>query len=163
MVPYQVVPVTTASPPELLYGVGPSPIFQLGTTMPFTTEPTLSNVESQPNFLPQSPSEQSLGVSEVGPASETFQCAYCDKMYTAQYQLTKHEHIHTKPRQCHFCLFATAERRDLNRHFWAHHEEYARAHSIPRDRRVCPDCGQRSRGDNLSRHKRRKHGDRSSS
>ncbi|CZR61728.1 uncharacterized protein PAC_11625 [Phialocephala subalpina] len=173
--------VTTASSLELPYGVGPGQILQLGTTMPLTAEPTLNNVESQPNFLPQSPSEQILGDSEVGSASELFQCTYCSKMYTAQYKLTlafcqsliekvsayqiarKHEHVHTKPRQCHLCPFATAERKDLHRHFWAHHEEYAQANSTPDDRRVCPDCGQRSRSDNLSRHKRRKHGHRSSS
>lgn len=163
MAPYQGNPVMTASPLELPYGVGPDQIFQLGTTLLPTTESTLNNVESQQNPPPQSPSEQSLGLSEIGSASGQFQCTYCNKTYTAQYMLTKHKRTHTKPLQCNLCSFATAEKKDLHRHFWSKHKEYALANNTPRDRGVCPDCGHRSRSDNLSRHKRRKHGDRSSS
>jgi hypothetical protein len=55
--------------------------------MPLIAESTQDNVEPQPNFLPNSPSDQSLEDSEVGSASGLFQCKYCSKRYTAQYKL----------------------------------------------------------------------------
>lgn len=163
MAPYPVVsPVTTTIPLEPPHGVGLGQIVQFGDVTPSITEYTPNNVEFQPNFLPQSPSEQIVEGSEAGSASALFECTYCSKTYTMQYMLSKHENVHTKPRQCHLCHIATAERRDLNRHFWSHHEAYARANRIPEDKSVCPECGKRSRTDNMSRHRRRKHGDQSS-
>lgn len=88
MASYNGDPVTTDSLLEPHYGVGLDQEFQLGATIPLTAESTLNNVESQPNFLPQSPSNQNLGDSEVGSASGPFQCTYCSKTYTAKYMLT---------------------------------------------------------------------------
>jgi len=150
------------APAELPHGVGLGQTFQLDTSIPLIAESTRNYVESQPNCLPRSHSDQSLEDPEVGSASELFQCKYCNKKYKAQYELRKHENVHKKPYQCHLCHTATAERKDLHRHFWAHHEDYARANGIREDIRVCPDCGLRTRSDNMSRHRRRKHWDGSS-
>jgi len=42
--------------------------------------------------------------------------------------------------------------KDLNRHMWTNHPETARAQKIPKDMKICPNCGQKSRSDNLKRH-----------
>jgi len=78
------------------------------------------------------------------------------------YQIVrKHEHIHTRPLRCQLCGVAKAERKDLNRHLWVHHKDFARKNNIPSDMIACPDCGEQTRSDNLKRHRTRKHGDHS--
>jgi len=135
---------------------------QLVITIPLATEPILNNVAFQPDFLPQSPPEQSSGDSEVRPASGQFECKYCGKRCTAQSSLTKHERTHTRPQRCELCGDAKAERKDLYRHFWAHHKDYAQEENIPNDIIACPHCGEETRSDNLKRHMFRKHEDQSS-
>jgi hypothetical protein len=173
--------MATAPPLEPTYGVDPDQTFQLGTTTQLTAESTPNNMEYQSNFS-QDPPERSSGHYEDESANGQFQCRDCNKIYPAQYLLTsvflanrlqiralltiyrKHEHIHTRPLQCHLCEspFRAAERKDLNRHFWVWHKEYARENGIPSDNVECPDCGEETRSDNLKRHKTRKHGGRSS-
>jgi len=125
-------------------------------------ESTQNNMDFQPTSLSNSPSEQSLEDSEVGSATGDFPCKDCDKRYKLPYQLRKHERIHSKPCKCSLCSYSTAQRKDLDRHYWTTHENYAREHNIPDDKIGCPYCRERGRSDNIRRHIRRKHPDRSS-
>jgi hypothetical protein len=46
-----------------------------------------------------------------------------------------------------------APRRDLNRHLWTNHSDYARENGIPKEEDICEQCGYRSRKDRVKRHK----------
>jgi hypothetical protein len=179
---YQGSSMTTVPLLEPTYAVDPDQAFQLGTTMQSTTESTQNTIEYQSNFSQDAP-ERSSGHYEDESTKGQFPCRDCDKSFSAQYLLTsvflanrlqtralltiyrKHEHVHTKPLECHLCVdrpFGAAERKDLNRHFWVWHREYARENGIPSDHVECPECGEETRSDNLKRHMTRKHRGRSS-
>jgi len=117
----------------------------------------------QPNSLTPSVPEQSSGPSKDGHSSAKFQCEYCPKAYSKQYELTKHRNNHTKPYQCYLCLnedVRVAQSKDLHRHYWVRHKSYAELNHIPREWSDCDDCGLEFRKDNLKRHQeRRKHGE----
>ncbi|CAP62122.1 uncharacterized protein PODANS_5_50 [Podospora anserina S mat+] len=70
---------------------------------------------------------------------------------------SKHMNNHTKRRQCPFrdCEGGGAETKDLNRHLWTHHPEYASAENIPKDEEWCgfQGCGYHGRRDNVKRHR----------
>jgi hypothetical protein len=52
-----------------------------------------------------------------------------------------------------YCDHRTADQRDMDRHYWASHRNYAREHGIPNPEGVCPDCGTKfTRSDNMTRH-----------
>jgi uncharacterized C2H2 Zn-finger protein len=148
--------------------------FQFQTTVPFVAESTASSVEFETDFPPQSHPDQTSAHSEDRPGAKSFDCKYCKRTFALQYLLTlvlanltwedsayqalrKHEKLHTQPLECPFCPRTAAERKDMNRHLWVHHQAYAHANGIPKDTRECPDCGQEFRRDNLKRHMRRMH------
>jgi hypothetical protein len=68
----------------------------------------------------------------------------------------KHMHKHEKPIKCPVrgCQHADAENRDLNRHCWTYHKEYAKKKDLPKVDALCESCGKHfTRKDNLKRHK----------
>jgi len=70
-------------------------------------------------------------------------------------------HNHTKRRKCPIkdCRYrGAAEYKDIYRHLWAHHENYAREHGVKRDLDRCEVCDYYGRRDNVKRHKRLQHG-----
>ncbi|KAK3997839.1 hypothetical protein QBC44DRAFT_46142 [Cladorrhinum sp. PSN332] len=79
--------------------------------------------------------------------------------------LRKHQNNHTRPRACDICPESDdprrpsrfAERKDLHRHYWTNHPDYARGNNIPNDRMECPFCTYKSRSDNVLRHIEKKH------
>ncbi|KAK4187667.1 hypothetical protein QBC35DRAFT_384428 [Podospora australis] len=89
-----------------------------------------------------------------------FHCPICgpDKRYKRQCDLDKHLHNHTKRRQCPFtnCTWpGGAETKDLNRHLWTNHRDYAQQNDIKREEKPCgfPGCNYYGRKDNLKRHR----------
>ena len=150
-------------------------MFEPGMTMPWEADSTLNEDNLQLNDPPQSPPRQISEISDLRSVNGRFQCRECNKWYNAQSKLRlglllnscatplslkiirKHEHTHTKPQKCHLCSTATAERKDLNRHYWVHHKQYARGETLRPVTVACHDCGEETRSDNLTRHRRRKH------
>ncbi|PMD17210.1 hypothetical protein NA56DRAFT_752560 [Hyaloscypha hepaticicola] len=142
--------------------------YQGQTTLswPTTSFPTTASSSNVGNLEPaplQDPLQQSSGPSEDRLSDSNFQCTTCFKVFPKQHKLTKHEKIHTKPLLCHLCpdgdYGGAAERKELNRHFWVYHAEYAESHNIPKEWGTCDDCGKECRSDNLTRHqKKAKHG-----
>lgn len=66
---------------------------------------------------------------------------------------------HTRPLHCEKCPAAVAERRDLIRHYWTYHQDYARKHGFQSERSECAVCHRKfTRKDNLTRHVRKYHG-----
>jgi len=58
------------------------------------------------------------------------------------------------------CPTTARTARDIHRHIWTKHPQYADQLEIPSEKRDCPSprCGHSSRKDNVSRHYKRKHG-----
>jgi uncharacterized C2H2 Zn-finger protein len=100
----------------------------------------------------QDPSAQSAG---NGSSNSKFRCEYCSKEHSKQFELTKHLRTHTKPLTCDRCPEAFAQAKDLNRHLWSNHPVYAAENNIPKDEKVCADCGLVCRSDNYKRHQQR--------
>ena len=68
---------------------------------------------------------------------------------------SKHLRKHTKPLTCKRCPEAFAQAKDLHRHLWSNHPVYAAENNIPKDEKVCADCGLVCRSDNYKRHQQR--------
>lgn len=68
---------------------------------------------------------------------------------------------HTRPHHCKKCPTRTAERRDLDRHYWAWHPKFAARLGLPRPEQPgCSLCAKTfTRKDNLTRHVRNCHAD----
>lgn len=78
-------------------------------------------------------------------------------------QPTRQRRRSTKPIRCPISSCAHAKRlarsrRDLHRHIWAHHEDYAIKNSIQPESEICPICKTVGRKDNVRRHMRTQHG-----
>ncbi|VBB80965.1 Putative protein of unknown function [Podospora comata] len=104
------------------------------------------------------PYSQEPDTTEASPTSfDPIKCSVCGKFYKRKCDLDKHMNNHTKRRQCPFldCKGGGAETKDLNRHLWTHHPEYASAENIPKDEEWCgfQGCGYHGRRDNLKRHR----------
>lgn len=133
--------------------------FQDQNTMSYSFSSTpsapLSYDVGDPGLLENTPQQEDRLLSA------DFQCEYCKREFSKQYELTKHIRIHTKPLSCEICGdFETAQQKDLDRHYWASHRPYAQSHNIPGGPKECDDCGRKSRSDNLKRHQRKaKHGE----
>ena len=67
---------------------------------------------------------------------------------------------HVKPEKCPVCGAQKAALRDLHRHIWTDHKDYAARENIPSESRQCPvaGCTYTGRKDNLARHCKKKHG-----
>jgi len=133
---------------------------------PTTSSPPTAFSFDAANLEPgpiQSTPQQSSATSEDRLSSANFQCGYCSQAFSRQYELTKHERIHTRPLQCHLCPEGSrgaAQKKDLDRHFWVYHQLYAQMNNIPKDSGVCYDCSYEGRSDNVKRHQQRaKHGE----
>ncbi|KAH8589270.1 hypothetical protein B0O99DRAFT_600067 [Bisporella sp. PMI_857] len=113
--------------------------------MPFWhPEPTV--LESLP------PADTSLGPTG-NYSSRPLECPNCGKEFSKNHELTKHMKNHVKPLICAVCQSSgAAEKKDLHRHYWVHHPEYARENGIPKEEKTCPDCGHTGRSDNIKRH-----------
>lgn len=88
-------------------------------------------------------------------SNEVFQCERCQKTFPKQFELTKHELNHSKPEKCDLCSHEVARPKDLNRHYWVKHQEYAEEKKIPKDQKKC-ECGYKGRSDHVTRHRRLK-------
>ncbi|KAK0710561.1 hypothetical protein B0T21DRAFT_268771, partial [Apiosordaria backusii] len=77
--------------------------------------------------------------------------------FRRQCDLEYHDNNHTKRRKCPIetCEGGGAESKDLHRHIWAHHSDYARENNIPKVDDMCgfPGCEYHGRKDNLKRHR----------
>lgn len=107
------------------------------------------------------PSTTDYSQQQAGPSTHAHICHYEDCSYSCESQRKLTKHIlrkHEKPHGCKasdHCDHRTAEPRDMNRHYWSTHKEYARRHNIPGDEEYpCSKCGEIfTRADNLKRHK----------
>ncbi|KAK4173524.1 hypothetical protein QBC36DRAFT_55646 [Triangularia setosa] len=106
------------------------------------------------------PYPQQLDNANDAPTSSDpnpFKCYTCGKSYKRQCDLDKHMNNHTKRRKCPIkdCDGGGAETKDLHRHLWAKHSDYAREKNIPRVEQPCgwPGCDYHGRTDNLKRHR----------
>jgi len=83
----------------------------------------------------------------------------CDKVFPRQCDLTKHQRNHSRPISCQFCprseFKGVAQNKDLYRHYWIKHPEWAAANNIPKEEATCPRCGKTKRSDNIKRHRER--------
>ncbi|KAK4464423.1 hypothetical protein QBC42DRAFT_45780 [Cladorrhinum samala] len=91
-------------------------------------------------------------------AQKPYKCPHCRrKRYRLQCELDKHLHNHTRRRRCPIrgCQAGSGETRDLNRHLWTNHREYARENNVPKEEIPCdfPGCDYKGRKDNVKRHK----------
>ncbi|KAK4664085.1 uncharacterized protein QC763_500050 [Podospora pseudopauciseta] len=104
------------------------------------------------------PYSQEPDTTEASPtSSDPNKCSVCGKFFRRKCDLDKHMNNHTKRRQCPFvdCEGGGAETKDLHRHLWTHHPEYASAENIPKDEEWCgfQGCGYHGRRDNVKRHR----------
>jgi len=71
------------------------------------------------------------------------------------------QRVSPKPKKlsCPLCPCAYADSRQLNRHLWVKHVEFARETKVPSENRPCraSGCDFIGRGDNVARHERRVH------
>ncbi|KAI9172178.1 Zinc finger protein [Paramyrothecium foliicola] len=92
-----------------------------------------------------------------------YHCTLCDKSYEKNSELTRHMRRHDKPIPCihnDTCGYRTAQQKDMNRHYWTTHREWARENNVPNTRVECDYCGETlERDDNLKKHMERKHPD----
>jgi uncharacterized C2H2 Zn-finger protein len=68
---------------------------------------------------------------------------------------------HDKPVQCprEGCNHRAAWNKDINRHVWSHHADWARARNWPSQEKTCDICGMvLGRGDVAKRHMAEQHG-----
>lgn len=56
--------------------------------------------------------------------------------------------------QCPLCDKMHRTKRNLTRHLWTNHREYARQNGIPTEDEICQVCGSTMRRDNLRRHEK---------
>ncbi len=66
--------------------------------------------------------------------------------------ISKHLNKHNKPNKCELCTYEAAANKELNRHYWVYHKEYAKKKTIPSYQAQCESCGSNFRIDNLKRH-----------
>src|SRR5204863_1774836 len=67
-----------------------------------------------------------------------------------------------KREKCPLCPKTTGTIRDISRHLWGHHPQFAVRFGVKSETRDCPfrGCGYRGRRDNVNRHYKAKHGGR---
>jgi hypothetical protein len=81
----------------------------------------------------------------------------CDQLWKLGANYNKHyNRCHNRRFGCEVyesCQYYAGERKDLHRHIWVYHEEYAKGNNIPDPRGECQACGKSfSRKDRISRH-----------
>ncbi|KAK0666627.1 hypothetical protein QBC41DRAFT_148058 [Cercophora samala] len=109
------------------------------------------------NSCAQTYTEQYNDPSDAPASSSSpgYRCE-CGKTFRRKCDRDKHNKNHNKQR-CPFagCNGSGAENKDLNRHLWAKHPDYARQEGIPRVEQPCgwPGCNYYGRTDNLKRHR----------
>jgi len=89
-----------------------------------------------------------------------FACQYedCGKAFAGQRELSKHiDRVHEKRFTCDVCQVQSGSKKDLHRHYWAHHPITAELENIPTSDAQCPTCGVPGRSDNIARHRKNQH------
>ncbi|KAK4204539.1 hypothetical protein QBC40DRAFT_303420 [Triangularia verruculosa] len=103
------------------------------------------------------PEDNTAGTMSTPVDPRPYKCADCRRDFRRQCDLVKHAHNHSKRRKCPIegCKGGGAETKDLHRHLWANHPDYARENDIPRVDQPCgwPGCDYYGRTDNLKRHR----------
>jgi hypothetical protein len=117
--------------------------------------------------------------AENDSTTETLTCKVCEKQLTShdgfrwvlipilnilsrtQLNINRHhKRVHTKPLGCPLCPkadYSAAQKREVNRHLWAKHPDYAQSNNIPRERATCLECEYEGRRDNVRRHRQDQH------
>lgn len=117
---------------------------------------------SSPGNSPFTPSAPSTPLKTSTPSSpvRNFACPSCPKTFSKQHQLDTHAKRHSRPFTCPVssCGKPHGAKRDLGRHLWSKHPEYAAAHGVFNEHRQCQVCGKVQRSDNLVRHMASQHG-----
>ncbi|KAK4167029.1 hypothetical protein QBC43DRAFT_12364 [Cladorrhinum sp. PSN259] len=127
---------------------------------------------TQPAYYNPPPEATGASIAEDGnttdpetAARKPYKCTKCGVRHRRPCDLDhinrKHMHNHSKRRKCPLaaeegCQWkGGAENKDLHRHLWSHHNNYARANNIPKDEEICdyPGCDYKGRKDNVKRHK----------
>ncbi|KAG5658109.1 hypothetical protein KAF25_007060 [Fusarium avenaceum] len=81
----------------------------------------------------------------------------CKRLWKLGAKYTKHyNRCHNRRFKCAFyedCQYGAGEPKDLNRHYWVHHKEYAKENNIPSPHGKCLACGESfGRKDHVRRH-----------
>ncbi|KAK4464422.1 hypothetical protein QBC42DRAFT_45754 [Cladorrhinum samala] len=129
--------------------LAPAPVPGPGPQISYPQASVSDNELANP---PSAPPESSVS---NGP----FVCNICGKGYAHRYELNKHKKYHNKTclAGAPGCPGVGGELKDLYRHLWVRHPDFARENNIPQERGRCEVCGYSSiRLDNLVRHKRMK-------
>ncbi|KAK0668906.1 hypothetical protein QBC41DRAFT_275778 [Cercophora samala] len=88
-----------------------------------------------------------------------YKCRTCGKWFGRECDLKKHTKDHEEPCKCPVegCSTIMAESKDLDRHLWSRHPDYARGNNMPDNKNSMecgwPGCSYRGRLANLKRHK----------
>jgi hypothetical protein len=96
---------------------------------------------------------------DITSSTPTWYCPVCARAFLKRHLLVVHQLRHVKPFHCPLegCGSAHGAKKDLNRHLWCHHTNYATTHNVPDKPEACPKCGKIFRKDNMARHMRSKH------
>ncbi|KAK4110822.1 hypothetical protein N656DRAFT_181027 [Canariomyces notabilis] len=81
----------------------------------------------------------------------------CQKICSTREKLRKHRLKHSRPKNCTYCDYTAAGRKDIDRHKAVHHPNEASEEGVNKRQSVCPLCGQKGRYDNIKRHIRTRH------
>ncbi|KAK4442345.1 hypothetical protein QBC34DRAFT_418849 [Podospora aff. communis PSN243] len=77
-------------------------------------------------------------------------------------EFDRHLREHFRPISCPVldslhCVQGFSQKKQLHRHLWVRHRDYAALHKTPTVEKICPYCGIKERSDNLKRHIRNLH------
>ncbi|KAH7003153.1 hypothetical protein EDB82DRAFT_6728 [Fusarium venenatum] len=81
----------------------------------------------------------------------------CKKPWKQGADFNKHwNRVHNLRYECEHCVFTGADKKELHRHYWSSHKDWAKTNNIPKQGGNCKSCGKYfTRKDHIPRHLKR--------
>ncbi len=130
-----------------------APLYYPATSQP-PSLPVMANTPPQQPFYATGPSSDPSPTDLPSPPLAPFQQQALLSPTASQDQAARR-----RATTCPVCFDTKGSARDVDRHIWAHHRDYATEHQVPSEERRCPHrhCPYVGRKDNLNRHIKAKH------
>ncbi|XEV00890.1 hypothetical protein FSHL1_006177 [Fusarium sambucinum] len=105
-------------------------------------------------LMDSSSSEDDSQLQRRSRNKDTVEIICCEKPWKQGANFNKHwNRVHNLRYNCEHCVFAGADKKELHRHYWSSHKDWAKANNIPEQSGKCQGCGKSfTRKDRIRRH-----------